>query len=97
MGKLPSLNYIYAIKVRATYKWVKLMLYPTQVKPYLAINIIFSKIIINTIHNTEGSMIGFYTPLTLVDLCGPSLHFHLLDSECKFGGHIVFLFFRHHS
>ncbi|CRY75994.1 TPA: acetolactate decarboxylase [Yersinia enterocolitica] len=89
MGKLPSLNYIYAIRVKATYKWVKLMSYPKQVKPYPTIDVISGNKIINTINNIEGNMIGFYTPLPLVDLCGPSLHFHLFDSEHKLGGHIV--------
>lgn len=82
-------NYFYALKIKANFDWIKLMSYPKQIKPYPSIDKIARNKKIDTIYKTEGYMIGFYTPVSLEDLCGPSWHFHFLDMERNLGGHII--------
>lgn len=89
-SKLVSDNVFTAVKVKGSFKKITVRSVPKQEKPYKKL-----KAIVKTgqkvyeYENVTGTIVGFKSPSWVTKIGVPGYHFHFIDSEFKFGGHLL--------
>lgn len=89
-NKMISDNVFSAVKITGTFKKITVRSVPKQEKPYKKL-----KAIVKTgqkvyeYENVTGTIIGFKSPEFVSKIGVPGYHFHFIDNEFKFGGHLL--------
>jgi acetolactate decarboxylase len=88
--RIPSKNYIYAIRISGKFSYMKCGGATPQMKPYqldleesLKIRPVYEK------KEVEGVMVGFLCPDFIENINVPGLHLHFISDDKQFGGHVM--------
>lgn len=87
--RLPTGNMIYAVKMHGTFPLMKVRSIPVQRKPFPTLPEAIKSQSVYTYANTNGTIIGFYTPVFFKGINVPGYHLHYLSDEHDTGGHIL--------
>lgn len=86
---MPRKKSFYAIKIEGTFPSLQARTFTRQMKPYSSmIKILRTQVEFN-FTNTEGVLVGIYTPEFLSNLNIPGFHFHFLHKDKQRGGHVI--------
>jgi len=91
LSMMPRKKSFYAIKVSGIFDNLKGRTFLRQAKPYPAIDQVLETQTEANFTNTEGILIGFYTPEFLEGIGIPGFHFHYLSKDKARGGHVISL------
>ncbi len=91
MSMMPRKKSFYAVKVRGIFDNLNARTFLRQAKPYPDIDQVLDTQTEATFTNTEGMLIGFYTPEFLEGIGVPGFHFHYLSKDKTRGGHVIAL------
>jgi len=91
LGMMPRKKSFYAIKVSGIFDNLKARTFLQQAKPYPDIDQVLDTQTETDFTNTEGILIGFYTPGFLEGIGIPGFHFHYLSKDKTRGGHVMSL------
>ena len=84
-----SQNIIYAIRIEGEFSEVDIRSEHPQPSGHKPLSQTMPKVQTTSIlHDTEGTMAGFWFPKHLKTINVPGFHFHFLDKEHKLGGHV---------
>lgn len=86
---LPTKNIIYAIKIEANFKWIKVSSVHKQIKPYRSLEEIFEETVRYEYSDITGTLVGFRSPECTESISVPGYHFHFIDNDKKVGGHLL--------
>lgn len=86
---MPKKNSIYAIKITGKFSMLKARTFVRQFKPYPSMTQVHRNQKEYTFSNTEGALIGFYTPDFLANINVPGFHFHFINNDNSKGGHLL--------
>ena len=86
---LPGVNLFYAVKIDGKFSYMKTRSVPPQVKPYPLLTDAIKDQQILEFKDVEGTMIGFRCPPYIEGVNVPGYHFHFLDKDRKWGGHVL--------
>jgi acetolactate decarboxylase len=88
-SQLPTLNGFYAIRIDATFKYVKARVL-RHTKPLTkSLEQARNEQAIFEFHNVEGTLVGFRCPSFVKGINTPGYHLHFITKDGKAGGHIV--------
>lgn len=87
LDSLLNRNRFAAIKVTATFTYVKFRSFYEQHPPYVPLQEASAAMFEHD--NFNGTLVGFYTPQAAAVLNRPSYHFHIIDQEKTTGGHLL--------
>lgn len=87
--QLPTGNMIYAVKIHATFPFMKVRSVPAQEKPYPPLSVAVLNQSVYSYSDTTGTIVGFYTPVFFSGVNVPGYHLHYLSDDHKTGGHIL--------
>ena len=76
-----------AIKVTATFSYVKFRSFYKQQKPYSEFKHAGASLFEQ--HDFKAVLVGFYTPKAADALNSPTYHFHIIDVAKSTGGHLL--------
>ena len=85
---LPSPNIFYAIRVDGRFSRVKVRSVPRQ-ENYRPLAEVAKDQPVFEYTDTEGTLVGFYTPPFMGSLSVPGMHLHFLCADRKTGGHLL--------
>ncbi|QOX77958.1 acetolactate decarboxylase [Trichlorobacter lovleyi] len=85
---LPSANIFYAIRVEGRFSRVKVRSVPRQ-ENYRPLAEVAKDQPVFEYLDTEGTLVGFYTPSFMGSLSVPGLHLHFLSADRTTGGHLL--------
>lgn len=88
-------NHFYAIKITGTFNYVKARSVPAQSRPYPPLTEVTPHQSVFDFNNTEGTIIGFYTPNYAGTIQVPGFHMHYITTDKTSGGHILNVQFDH--
>jgi acetolactate decarboxylase len=90
LSRIPSKNYLYAIRIRGKFSYIKCGGATRQEKPYqldleefLRVRPVYEK------ENAEGILVGFLCPDFIENINVPGLHLHFISDDKQFGGHVM--------
>ncbi|HUU74522.1 MAG TPA: acetolactate decarboxylase [Methanoregulaceae archaeon] len=86
---IPSRTMLYAVRIDGRIPYVKARAIPRQQHPYPLLVDAAKEQSIFLINNTNGTIVGFYTPSSFQGLNVPGFHLHYIDSLRSVGGHIL--------
>ncbi|MDK9717636.1 MAG: acetolactate decarboxylase [Trichlorobacter sp.] len=84
----PSPNIFYAIRVEGCFSRIKVRSVPRQ-ESYRPLAEVAKEQPVFEYMNTEGTLVGFYTPSFMGSLSVPGMHLHFLSADRKTGGHLL--------
>ncbi len=84
----PSSNIFYAIRVEGRFSRIKVRSVPRQ-ESYRPLAEVAKDQPTFEYTNTEGTLVGFYTPPFMGSLSVPGMHLHFLSADRKTGGHLL--------
>lgn len=79
----------YAIKVYGKFSYIKTRTIESQTKPYKSLSEVLKNQIEFEKVNLSGTIIGFYCPQFAEKINIPGYHFHLINDDLDFGGHVL--------
>jgi acetolactate decarboxylase len=85
---LPSPNMMYALRVEATFAWVRTRSVPRQERYRPLVEVTRAQPTFER-HQVAGTRVGFYTPAFMASLNVPGFHLHFLSDDVTFGGHLL--------
>jgi len=85
---LPSPNIFYAIRIEGAFSRMKVRSVPRQ-ENYRPLAEVAKEQPVFNYTNTEGTLVGFYTPAFMGSLSVPGMHLHFLSKDRKTGGHLL--------
>lgn len=85
---LPSANIFYAIRVEGRFSRVKVRSVPRQ-ESYRPLAEVAKDQPVFEYMDTEGTLVGFFTPSFMGSLSVPGLHLHFLSADRRLGGHLL--------
>ncbi|TWI73979.1 acetolactate decarboxylase [Desulfobotulus alkaliphilus] len=85
---LPSPNIFYAIRVDGRFSRIRVRSVPRQ-ENYRPLAEVAKDQPVFEYTDTEGSLVGFYTPPFMGSLSVPGMHLHFLSADRKSGGHLL--------
>jgi acetolactate decarboxylase len=88
-SNLPSLNTIYAIRIKGTFPYIKTRSVPPFEKPYPSLAEAVENQTVFELDNVTGTFVGFRNPPYMPDVNVPGYHFHFLTEDKKAGGHVL--------
>ena len=86
---LPSENVIYAIRIDATFPYMKTRAVPRQDPPYPPLVEVVKNQTVFENYNVTGTVVGFWSPSFVNGLNVPGYHIHFISSDRTVGGHIL--------
>lgn len=90
-AKLPSENFIYAIRITGTFAQVQTRSVPAQKRPYpKAVEVVKQQPVFDFVQ-VQGTLAGFRFPNYLRMANVPGYHLHFLDAKKQAGGHVLAL------
>lgn len=84
-----SKNYMYALKIRGSFEWVRTRTVVKQEKPYPRMVDATENEDILQFDDVIGTIVGFRTPIYEQGISVPGCHAHFIDADRKQGGHVV--------
>lgn len=84
-----SKNYMYALKIRGAFEWVRTRTVIKQSKPYPRMVDATENEDIVQFENLIGTIVAFRTPIYEQGISVPGCHAHFVDSSHTMGGHVV--------
>src|SRR5687767_5089020 len=87
LDSLLDKNRFAALKVTATFSYVKFRSFYEQQQPYVALKEATAALFEH--RNFSGVLVGFYTPKAADVLNSPTYHFHIIDQARTTGGHLL--------
>ena len=87
-GLLTDQNAYYAIKISGEFDYLKVRSIPKQEQPYPPLPDVIKKQSAYEHRNVKGTFVGFFTPEKDRNPA-TAYHFHFIDSEKNFGGHVL--------
>ncbi len=91
LSMMPRKKSFYAIKVSGIFDSLLARTFLRQAKPYPDIARVLETQTESKFTNTEGTLIGIYTPEFLEGISIPGFHFHYLSKDKARGGHVLSL------
>ncbi len=88
-NKLPSKNEFYAIRIHATFPYIKVRSVPAQTKPYPPLANAVKNESVFELKNVTGTIVGIYSPLYTNGVEAPGYHFHFITDDRMEGGHVL--------
>lgn len=88
---IPSVNYLYAVKVTGRIINATARSVPSQKPPYKPLAEVTRDQPVFSFTNTNGTLVGFRCPQYVNGLNVPGFHLHLLTDDRKVGGHLLSL------
>ncbi|MBN1894110.1 acetolactate decarboxylase [bacterium] len=88
-GMIPTLNMIYAIRIRGRFSMVRTRSVPEQARPYKPLAGILKEQPALEHREVEGVMVGFRFPAWFAGIQSPGYHFHFLTRDRDRGGHVL--------
>ncbi|MCB2228864.1 MAG: acetolactate decarboxylase [Desulfarculaceae bacterium] len=88
-SRLPSANYIYAVRVTGVFDRVKARSVPRQAKPYPTLAKACEKQAVFEWKNLQGELLGFVSPAYMKGIGAPGWHLHFLGAAKQRGGHLL--------
>ena len=85
---LPSPNMLYAIKVTGKFHQIQTRSIPKQSNHSPLVEITAQQVT-SDFNNTNGALVGFYTPNFMASLNVSGLHLHFLTANKEYGGHML--------
>jgi len=85
---LPSANIFYAIRIEGCFSRVRVRSVPRQ-ENYRPLAEVAKDQPVFEYLDTEGTLVGFYTPSFMGSLSVPGLHLHFLSADRTTGGHLL--------
>jgi acetolactate decarboxylase len=86
---LGSNNHIYAVKVEAEFKRIKLRVLRPQKEPFPPLEKVWEEQAVFDLVNVGGIMAGFYFPKHMAYINMVGYHFHFMSSHRCLGGHVL--------
>lgn len=86
---IPTRNIFYAVKVEGEFEFVKTRSVPAQQKPYIPLLEVVKNQPVFESDNIKGTIAGFRTPEFAAGVNVPGYHFHFIDDQRTFGGHVL--------
>ena len=86
---LSNHNIPYAIRMDGTFKTIKFRNFPAQKKPYPPLSEVVSKQTVVTLHNVQGTLVGFWFPHYWEGIATPGFHFYFINTAHTIGGHVL--------
>jgi acetolactate decarboxylase len=86
---LDSENIFYAIKIKGTFKKMKIRSVPPQKKPYPPLKNVVKHQKIFNLNECKGTIVGFKCPSFVKGINVTGYHLHFLSDDLKKGGHIL--------
>jgi acetolactate decarboxylase len=87
--QLPTGNMIYALRMHGTFPQMTVRAIPAQQRPYPPLAKAIENQSVYTYTDTNGTVMGFYTPVFFKGINIPGYHLHYLSDDKKTGGHIL--------
>lgn len=87
--KLPSKNDFYAVRIRATFPYLKVRSPPKQHEPYPVLSEALKNQSVFELYNVSGTIVGYYTPSYARGVAAQGYHFHFISDDRKSGGHVL--------
>jgi len=88
LNMMPRKKSFYAIKATGVFDNIEARTFLRQAKPYPGIDQVIDTQTEIKYTNTEGTLIGFYTPEYLEGIGVPGFHFHYISLDKSRGGHV---------
>lgn len=86
---LPNKGIFYAIKIQATFKYIKVRSGFKQPQPYPSLTEVLRQSLPTfELTHVQGTLVGFWCPKYAESLNVPGYHFHFLTLDEKAGGHV---------
>ena len=85
---LPSPNIFYAIRVEGRFSRIRVRSVPRQ-ENYRPLADVAKDQPVFEYSDTEGTLVGFYTPSFMGSLSVPGMHLHFISTDRKTGGHLL--------
>ena len=79
----------YAIRVKGTFKQIRVRSVPAQKKPYPRLTEVVKQQPVFDYEDVEGTLVGFCLPPSLEGVNVPGYHLHLISKDTKKGGHLL--------
>ena len=86
---IPSANMVYAIRIDATFDYIKTRSVPKQTRPYPKLADAVSEQSVFEFTNTTGTIVGFWSPEFVSGLNVPGYHIHFITDDRTAGGHVL--------
>lgn len=86
---LPSPNMLYAIKIAGKFHHVETRSIPKQSNHHPLVAIAGQQVT-SEFSDSNGVLVGFYTPVFMASLNVPGLHLHFLTEDKEYGGHMLY-------
>lgn len=87
--KLPSLDRIWAVRVKGVFRSLKVRSVPVQQKPYPPLEKALEGQREYRLDNSSGTLVGFRFPRFMNGVNVPGYHFHYIDRDGQKGGHVL--------
>ncbi len=88
LNMMPRKKSFYAIKIKGIFDKLSARTFLRQVKPYPPVDQLLKTQTEFNFTNTEGTLIGIYTPSFLEGINVPGFHFHYISADKTRGGHV---------
>ncbi len=85
----PFFNYPCAIRVKGTFRMMRVRSVPAQQKPYRRLVEVTKQQPVFEYENVNGTIVGFRLPASMSGINVPGYHFHFLSDDKARGGHII--------
>ncbi|MDD3814486.1 MAG: acetolactate decarboxylase [Desulfocapsaceae bacterium] len=82
-------NHFYAFRIPGHFRKMMVRSVPSQRPPYRPLAEVVKEQAVFKYEDTEGTLIGFYTPDFMQGLNVPGYHFHFLNKNKTRGGHVL--------
>jgi len=82
-------NLFYALKLQGEFSYIRTRTIALQKKPYKQLNEVLKNQIVFERTNLSGTLIGFYCPSFVDKINVSGYHFHFINDELNFGGHVL--------
>ena len=88
---IPHKNMIYAITVSTLFDSISYRSVSKQRKPYKPLIDVVKYQSVFIQPDIEGTLVGYYYPTSVKDICVKGLHIHFISSDFRKGGHVMSL------
>lgn len=88
-GRLPSLNWFYALRIEATVDSITVRSVPPQDPPYPVLAEVVGHQSVWTRREVRGTLVGLRCPAFVKGINVPGYHWHFISEERDFGGHVL--------
>jgi len=85
---LPTKNIFYAIKIKGTFKYIKIRSFTKFKRPYPNLKDMFKNQTLTEFRDVQCIFVGFRCP-SYVKSSSPGYHFHFITEDKKAGGHVL--------